>query len=452
MSSERQYTNLYLQNHETIDKNSSRILNDRREEAFEAFVKAGFPNKKVERYKYSDMGEWFAPDYGVNINRIRFPFNPYEAFKCDVPDISRLLYFVVNDSFMDNPLRKGTDADNQLPEGVIVNSLRKMSEEYPELIENYYGTLAKVREDSIVALNTMFAQDGLVIYIPKNIHVAQPIQIINLLRSNSDMMVNRRVLIIAEGNSTAKILFCDHTIDNVYFMATQVVEVFAAANAHLQIYELEESNSYTTRVSNTFIHQDKDSSVFHNSLTLESGKTRNAIHVLLDQPGADVRLNGAVIEDKKQIVDTNTFIEHVAEHCTSNELYKYVLDDQAIGAFAGTVWVRHGAQHTFSDEKNNNICATKEARMYTQPQLVIYADDVKCSHGSTVGQLNEDAMFYMEQRGIPREEARILLMFAFINQVIDMIELPTLKERLHELVEKRFRGELAKCRSCAICK
>lgn len=452
MSSERQYTNLYLQNHETINKNSSRILNDRREEAFEAFVKVGFPNKKVERYKYSDMGEWFAPDYGVNINRIQFPFNPYEAFKCDVPDISKLLYFMVNDSFMDNPIRKETDTVGQLPEGVIVGSLRKISKEYPELIENYYGVLAKVKEDSIVALNTMFVQDGLVIYIPKNVHVAQPIQIINLLRSNSDMMVNRRILIIAEENSTAKILFCDHTIDNVYFMATQVVEVFTAANAHLQVYELEESNSYTTRVSNTFIHQDKDSSVLHNSLTLESGKTRNAIHVLLDQPGADVRLNGAVIEDKKQVVDTNTFIEHVAEHCTSNELYKYVLDDQAVGAFAGTVWVHHGAQHTFSDEKNNNICATKEARMYTQPQLVIYADDVKCSHGSTVGQLNEEALFYMEQRGIPREEARILLMFAFINQVIDMIELPTLKERLHVLVEKRFRGELAKCRSCAICK
>lgn len=451
MSSERQYTDLYLHNHETIDKHSCRILNDRREEAFEAFIKAGLPDRKVERYKYSDMGEWFAPDYGININRMQFPFNPYEAFKCDVPDISKLLYFVVNDSFMDNPIRKD-DANSQLPEGVIVGSLAKIGREYPELIENYYGRLADVKKDAIVALNTMFAQDGLVIYIPKNVHIKQPIQIINLLRSNSDMMVNRRVLIIAEENSTAKVLFCDHTIDNVYFMATQVVEVFAADNSHIQVYELEESNQYTTRVSNTFIHQDKDSSVFHNAVTLESGKTRNAIHVLLDQPGADIRLNGAVIEDKKQVVDTNTFIDHAAEHCTSNELYKYVLDDQSVGAFAGTVWVRHGAQHTFSDEKNNNICATKEARMYTQPQLVIYADDVKCSHGSSVGQVNEDAMFYMEQRGIPREEARILLMFAFINQVIDMIELPTLKERLHELVEKRFRGELAKCRTCSICK
>lgn len=451
MSNERQYTDLYLQHHESLDKHSCRVLNDRREEAFEAFVKAGFPNRKVEQYKYSDMGEWFAPDYGVNVNRIRFPFNPYEAFKCDVPDISKLLYYVVNDSFMDNPIRKD-DANSQLPEGVIIGSLQKIGKEYPELIENYYGHLADVKKDAIVALNTMFAQDGLVIYIPQNVQVKQPIQIINLLRSNSDMMANRRVLIIAEANSTAKILFCDHTMDNVYFMATQVVEVFAAENAHLQLYELEESNQYTTRVSNTFIHQDKSSSVFHNAITLESGKTRNAIHVLLDQPGADIRLNGAVIEDKKQVVDTNTFIDHAAEHCTSNELYKYVLDDQAVGAFAGTVWVRHGAQHTFSDEKNNNICATKEARMYTQPQLVIYADDVKCSHGSSVGQVNEDAMFYMEQRGIPCEEARILLMFAFVNQVIDMIELPTLKERLHELVEKRFRGELAKCRSCAICK
>ena len=158
------------------------------------------------------------------------------------------------------------------------------------------------------------------------------------------------------------------------------------------------------------------------------------------------------IADKNQHVDNNTSIDHAVPNCTSNELFKYVLDDQSVGAFAGLVLVRPDAQHTNSQQTNRNLCATREARMYTQPQLEIYADDVKCSHGATVGQLDENALFYMRQRGIPAREARLLLMFAFVNEVIDTIRLDALKDRLHLLVEKRFRGELNKCQGCAICK
>ena len=158
-----------------------------------------------------------------------------------------------------------------------------------------------------------------------------------------------------------------------------------------------------------------------------------------------------MIADKSQHVDNNTLIDHQVGHCTSHELYKYVLNDKATGAFAGRVLVRHGAQKTISNEVNQNLCSTKEAHMYTQPMLEIYADDVKCSHGSTVGQLNDAALFYMQQRGISREEAKLLLEFAFINEVIDHINLDALKDRLHYLIEKRFRGELNKCEGCKLC-
>ena len=156
--------------------------------------------------------------------------------------------------------------------------------------------------------------------------------------------------------------------------------------------------------------------------------------------------------DKNEHVDNNTMIDHAVPNCTSNELFKYVLDDQAVGAFAGLVLERPDAQHTNSQQTNRNLCATRDARMYTQPQLEIYADDVKCSHGATVGQLDEGALFYMRARGISEKEARLLLMFAFVNEVIDTIRLDALKDRLHLLVEKRFRGELNKCQGCAICK
>ena len=159
-----------------------------------------------------------------------------------------------------------------------------------------------------------------------------------------------------------------------------------------------------------------------------------------------------MIADKNQHVDNNTLIDHQVGHCDSRELYKYVLDDEAVGAFAGRVLVRHGSQKTTSEERNQNLCMTRQARMFTQPMLEIYADDVKCSHGSTVGQLNDAALFYMQQRGISIKEARLLLEFAFVGEVIDKISLAPLRERLHYLVEKRFRGELSRCEGCQLCK
>ena len=171
----------------------------------------------------------------------------------------------------------------------------------------------------------------------------------------------------------------------------------------------------------------------------------------LSGEGAECQLGGCVIADKQQHVDNNTLITHHASHCTSNQLYKYVLDEEATGAFAGKVYVAPGAQKTSSQMTNQNLCATRTTRMFTQPMLEIYADDVKCAHGSTVGQLNDAAVFYMQQRGISLEQARLLLEIAFINEVIDQIELVPLRDRLHYLVEKRFRGELSKCVGCKLC-
>ena len=190
----------------------------------------------------------------------------------------------------------------------------------------------------------------------------------------------------------------------------------------------------------------------HTSFTLFNGHTRNRLDVALQGEGSEVVLNGCVIADQMQRVDNNTLIDHQVSHCQSNELYKYVLDDNAVGAFAGRILVREGAQKTISNETNANLCATSSARMYTQPMLEIYADDVKCSHGSTVGQISDAALFYMRQRGIPEQEARLLLKSAFITEVIEAIPLEALKDRLHLLVDKRLRGELSKCEGCKLCK
>ena len=451
MASEQQYIELYQQAREMIFSHAPEVMNAVRDQAFEDFRQQGFPSKKVERYKYTDLQKLFEPDYGVNLSRLQIPVDPYETFRCDVPNLSTSLYFVVNDMFYTQSQPKG-----HLPEGVIVGSLR----DYPELIGKYYAKLAKTSEDAVTALNTMLAQDGLLVYVPKNVKVDRAIQVINILKATPqnaqrqvpDLMVNRRVLIILEEGAEIKMLFCDHAADDRNFLATQVIEAYVGDNASLDLYCLEETHYKNVRVSNVYVDQQANSRVNHNVITLHNGITRNKLDLTLSGEGAECECYGCVIADKEQHVDNNTLITHKSSHCTSNELYKYVLDDKATGAFAGRVLVEHGAQKTTSQMTNQNLTATREARMYTQPMLEIYADDVKCAHGSTVGQLNDAALFYMRQRGISLDEAKLLLQNAFINEVIDHMRLEPLRDRLHYLVEKRFRGELNKCTGCKLCK
>jgi Fe-S cluster assembly protein SufD len=436
-------------------------MNAVRDQAFEDFRSQGFPSKKVERYKYTNLQKLFAPDYGVNLNRLEIPVDPYKAFRCDVPNLSTSLYFVVNDMFY-----RGTGKEDgggripqsqaKLPEGVVVGTLC----DHPELVAKYYAKLAKTSDDAVTALNTMLAQDGMLVYVPKNVKVDRAVQVINILKAPSlwgrsggeALMVNRRVLIVLEEGAEIKMLFCDHAADDRNFLATQVIEAYVGENASLDLYCLEETHHKNVRVSNVYIDQQRDSRVNHNVITLHNGVTRNRLDLTFSGEGAECQCYGCVIADKQQHVDNNTLIVHKVPHCTSNELYKYVLDDKATGAFAGRVLVEHGAQKTASQMTNQNLCATKEARMYTQPMLEIYADDVKCAHGSTVGQLNDSALFYMRQRGIPLREAKTLLQQAFINEVVDKMQLEPLRDRLHYLVEKRFRGELNKCEGCKLCK
>ncbi len=441
MGSEQQYIELFQQTRGMICQHSSEVMNAVRDAAFEKFHTMGFPSRKEERYKYTDMKALFAPDYGLNLNRLEIPVNPYDAFRCDVPNLSTMLYFVINDAFYTKALPKGN-----LTNGVVVGSLREFAS------SDYYNRLASKDDDAVTSLNTMLAQDGLYVYVPKGVVMDRAIQVINILRSDVDLMVNRRVMIILEEGAEAKFLFCDHAMDDRRFLTTQVIEAFVGRNAKLDLYCLEETHAKNVRISNVYIEQQADSRVNHNVITLHNGVTRNKLNLDLTGEGSECSCNGCVIADKNQHVDNNTLITHHVPHCTSKELYKYVLDDEAIGAFAGRVLVKKDAQKTTSQMTNQNLCSTKKARMYTQPMLEIYADDVKCAHGSTVGQLNDAALFYMQQRGISRKEAQLLLQFAFINEVIDQMELEPLRDRLHYLVEKRFRGELNKCEGCKLCK
>ena len=381
-------------------------MNAAREVAFQTFCAQGFPSRKVERYRYTDVQSDFAPNYGISLAPLQLD---------DMPFCSTL-----------------SQADERL--------------------SALYGQVADAA-DPIVSLNTMLSVDTLLIHIPRGAHPQHPIQISRLLKGAvDDVMVNRRVLIVLDECAQADIVITERSYDQRHFLTNQVIEVVCADDSILNLYEIEETHLLCTRYSSLFVRQGRNSRVSHTSLTLFNGHTRNRVDVRLQGEGSEVMLNGCVIADKMQRVDNNTLIDHQVGHCTSRQLYKYVLDDSAVGAFAGRILVREGAQKTVSQETNANLCSARTARMYTQPMLEIYADDVKCSHGSTVGQMDDAALFYMQQRGISEPEARLLLKSAFITEVIEAIPMETLRDRLQVLVDKRLRGELSKCEGCKLCK
>ncbi len=449
MSAVQQYIDLYKSQREMINRYSSPVLNARRDEAMVRLESDGLPSLKDEEHRRTDVEAIYAPDYGLNLTQIEVDTNPAEVFHCDVPNMSTLLYFVVNDSFH----KAVQPAASKLPDGVLAGSLREMADRYPQLVAPYYGEIADIKRDGTVALNTAFAQDGFFLYIPDGVVMEKPIQLVNIFRGTVDFMVNRRILVVVGKGAQAKLLVCDHSDDSeVKFLNTQVCEIFVDDDAIFDYYDMEEASENTARVASTFVRQGARSNVLVNGIVLHNGITRNNIYTSFTGEHAELSLCGMAIADKEQSVDIYTHIDHAASHCHSNELFKYVLNDSARGAFSGRILVRHGAQKTEAYQSNKNLCASPTAKMYTKPQLEIYADDVKCSHGATVGQLDTNALFYMRARGIPEAEARMLLMFAFTNDVIEQVRLEALKDRLRLLVEKRFRGELAKCAGCRACR
>lgn len=446
MGNEQEYIDIFDRHRELIEEPCATLLNEERAKSLICFKATGFPDTKDENWLHTNVAKRFATDYGMNLGRIVAETGTNDLFTCDVPNLNTYKAYIVNDTF-----HAGDNKSRELPHGVILGSLNEIAESNPALLAPYYNKLA-AKGDSIAQFNTTFTQDGLLLYIPKDTIVEDTIQIVALLHANVEMMSNRRLLIIVGENSRASLLLCDHSSLQKQTLSTQVTEIFIGCGASLDLYELEETAESNTRLGQLFVHQERDSQFNHSNITLTNGFTRNYVEISLEGEGATTHINGLAIGDKEQHIDNRTIIDHKVPHCTSNELYKYILDEQSTGIFAGKMLIRPDAQHTISEQTNRNLCLTSCARMYAQPQLEIYADDVKCSHGSTVGQLDANALFYMQQRGIPADEARHLLMYAFAGEVIDNIHLEALRDRLHILIEKRFRGELNRCKGCSLCK
>jgi Fe-S cluster assembly protein SufD len=435
---------LFNQNTDTLSTNSGEILNMYRAKAFQDFDKLGIPTVKNENYRYTPLEKYFSGNYDVDLEANPFKVDIRSIFKCDVPELDTHVVLVLNGFY------SSTELHGSLPEGVIICGLNEASLKYPELFKKHYSRYADTSMDGLVALNTLFAQDGVFIYIPDNAVIEIPLQIINLSFSIKNLRITRRNLIIAGNNATANIVVCDHTLSNHSFLANSLTEVFAGKGANISYDRLQNENSMSTQINNLFIHQTENSKFTSSIVSLHGGLIRNNFYALQDGQHAETNLNGLFLCDDNQHVANYVLIDHASPNCTSNQLFKGILDDNATGSFNGKILVRKNAQKIQAYQKNNNILMSSTARMNTKPHLEIYADDVKCSHGATTGQIDNEAMFYLRSRGIGEKEARQLLMYAFANEIVSRISVPVLKERIIELVAKRLRGELSRCNDCNV--
>lgn len=384
----------------------------------------------------------FEPEtYAVNLRRLKLPVDAAASFKCAVPAVSAAPALIVNDIFQ--PSRR-------LPEGVTFMSLRAAAEVNPELIPASLRNAEAITAES--AMNDLLWTDGALIRIGRGVRLDRPLQLVNILSAPMDLMTIRRIIIVAEPGAEASILLCDHTQDSERnYLVNELIEIRVEEGAHLSVDRVEESSPLTIRRSEMHVRLDADARFSSTSALLFCGDSDSKIHVELPAPGAEARINGMVIAAGTQSPGFHTNIVHKGEHTSSNQTFKYVADGKSQCTFDGLIKVMESARFTEAYQTNHNLLASTEARMHAEPALEIYCDDVKCSHGATTGQLDSSALFYMRSRGIPEDEARQMLMEAFLADVISSVSIESLRDRLRHLVERRFSALGSGNDACANC-
>ncbi|MDX2444560.1 MAG: Fe-S cluster assembly protein SufD [Bacteroidales bacterium] len=435
-----------LLNHtERVTGKNPAFIKSIRESAAVSFNNIGLPEKRDEMYKYLSVHDLFDPNYVYQYSQEIKHFDINHVFQCDIPAFNTHLIILVNGFYYG-----GTGKLNHLPGGLRYGSLMTAAEEMPEVFEQHYSKVAGIGSDSLVDLNTSLARDGFFIFVPKNAVVEKPIQVVNLILAGKELFLQPRNFVVLEENAQLNMVICDHALSKKKSFTNSVTETFVSNNANLDFTLLHNKHNDASLINYHYIKQERDSRVVTNSISLHGGVIRNNLNVLLDGEGAENHSNGLYLADKDQVIDNFVVVDHARANCHSEQLFKGVLDDRAKGTFSGRILVRKDSQNTAAYQRNNNILLTDLARMNSKPQLEIYADDVKCSHGATVGQIDEEAMFYLRTRGISLHEARLMMMYGFTHEVINKIHIESLRDRIADLVYKRLKGELAKCDNCSV--
>ncbi|MEI6435195.1 MAG: Fe-S cluster assembly protein SufD [Bacteroidota bacterium] len=435
---------LYEKNRKKLASNDTAALAEIRKKAFNSFAELGFPNTSLESWRNTDLSESLEKKYRIPLQRTE-QVNFHKVFRCNIPHLDTAVIGQLNGWYVskDVPLM-------ELGNGIIMGSLAEAKKKYPRLVEKYYGQLADYSNDGFTALNTAFAQDGVFIYVPDNVQSPKPVQLINVIQHEESLFLQSRNLIVVGSNSRLSLVHCDDSYNHQASFSNIVTEIYVGENGFLDHYKLQNLNNSSALIGSVFFRLETSASLESHYISLNGGLLRNNIRVLFNGPHGNANIHGIYLMDGKQHVDNNLFIDHAHPGCTSAETFKGILDEHAKAVFNGHVLVRRDAVKTDARQKNKNILLTDTARVNSKPFLEIYNDDVKCSHGSTTGQLDTESMFYLRQRGIGEETARMLLMFAFADEIVAKIAIPQLRQRIEDMVKKRLQGELQICEQCVL--
>lgn len=426
-----------------IMKDDHECVSKQREKAIRSFEEKEFLNEKIVE-KHSKLVDFLLDGFTFQLEPENQNRDSLNRFQCEMQDFD----FESEQIILQNGW--GNNIVQTLSNGIVIGSMKVAMKTFPDKFEKFFGKAIENQNNTFLNLNTAFWQDGVFILVPKGKHATLPIQIIKLIDQVSKILLQTRNLIILEPNSSLSLMDCDDSINHESNMINSVTEFFVAENAQLDLYKMQNSNDNSVLLNHSFVKQEANSNVRINTLSFNGGAIHNNIHVNLDGEGSNADVFGLYLMDKKQHVDNQIRINHNKAHCNSSEQFKGILDDEATAVFNGYSYVAPNAQKTNASQANNNLLLTPTARVSTMPFLEIYADDVKCSHGATVGQLDQEALFYMRSRGISAANARLLLMYAFAADIVNQIRIEPLLLRIDDLVKKRLRGELSICDKCVL--
>ncbi|MDD4848821.1 MAG: Fe-S cluster assembly protein SufD [Bacteroidales bacterium] len=422
-------------------QNDLPILAEQRQKAINQFAKTGIPNQSLENWRSTNLDSIVNELYQIDFQP-KTDIDIASNFRCIIDGLDAYEIQLINGFVAEKKL-------TNLSNGLIFGSLLTASQEYPELVLPYFQNDIHAL-DGFSHLNSAFWSDGLFVYLPENVKLEKPIQLVNIYNPSNNSFVNIRNLIIAGKNSQLTLIHCDDSVNHQKTLSNVHTEVFSDDNSDITYFKLQNINNDTTLINRIFFDQQAYSNLTFNQVSLNGGILRNDIFTYLKGSFAKADLSGLYLMDKSQHIDNQVFLRHEATNCISNQRFKGILDDYAGAVFNGHVLVDKGAQKTEAMQNCRNILLTDKAKVEAKPFLEIYADDVKCGHGASVGQLDNESMFYLRSRGISIENARMLLMYAFAAEVVEKIGIEPLRERYSDMIKRRLSGELMICANCVL--
>jgi Fe-S cluster assembly protein SufD len=402
-----------------------------RNEAIKAFEAEGFPSKKEEAWKYTSLKSILKKDYSL-LPKKEVAIEFKDVKKYFIHDIDSYKIVFVDgkySSFLSETTHVGID--------VCLLSSALSEDKYKTVMETYFNKIAA--KESLTSLNTAFSKEGAYIHIPKGTVVEKPIQIIHFSTgSEATMLLQPRSLVVVEENAQVQIIERHQSLTSNDVLTNSVTEIHAAKRAIVDYYKIQNDEKNASLIDSTFIEQGEQSNCSVHTFSFGGKITRNNLNFYQKGERIDSTLKGISILENKQHVDNNTLVHHIMPNCESHQDYKGVFMDASTGVFNGKVVVEREAQKINAFQQNNNVLVDDKATINAKPQLEIFADDVRCTHGCTIGQLDDKALFYMQQRGIPKREAKALLMYAFTNNVLESVRIPALKSRINKLIAKKL--------------